>query len=101
MSEWPLTRESKARCLPSGDQRGVPVGGPRNVVICTASAPAEVATQISWLPDRLETNAMCASSGENAGCHSSRVESISRVGAADGVSDAGPGVRQIFQSARS
>src|SRR5690348_6667603 len=73
----PAAVESKAIRPPSGDHRGVVMSGPLKEVNCTAFEPSLSHTQISRLPERVDTKATFVPSGENCGEESSRVEEIS------------------------
>src|SRR4029453_18593622 len=77
MSAFPSIQESKTICLPSGDQRGVPVSGPPIFVNCLKLDPSLSHSQISKLPDRRGANKNFFPSGEYCGPLSSSVEEIS------------------------
>ena len=55
------------RYRPSGDQNGSAVYGPANEVNGTELEPSRSHTQISWLPERSEANAIRFPSGEYCG----------------------------------
>src|SRR5215470_4087893 len=76
MSALPSGRQSNTTCLPSGDQLGDPASGPRNEVRRIGFSPSLSQTQISSLPERLETNAIRLPSGEKRGLASRAVETI-------------------------
>src|SRR5262245_33968740 len=76
MSALPSGRQSNTICLPSGDQLGDPASGPRNEVRRMGFSPSLSQTQISSLPERLETNAIRLPSGEKRGLASRAVETI-------------------------
>src|SRR6516225_5649347 len=89
-------RESNAIQPPSGDQWGVPVTGPPNDVSCTGFEPSLLHTQISKLPERSDMKAIRFPSGENCSSVCTRGDEISSVGGPPGVSERGPGARQIL-----
>src|SRR5262249_53437758 len=74
MSGCPSGRLSKAICVPSGDQRGVPVRVPPKWVNWEGERPSESQIQISLLPERLERKAIRLLSGEYCGLESYWVE---------------------------
>ena len=80
MSALPAARESKAICLPSGDQRGEPEGWPLKDVNWTGRCPVLSATQICPLPERFEAKAILLPSGDNRASTSSLVEAINCCG---------------------
>ena len=77
----PSARESNAMKRPSGDHFGEPVSGPPKAVRAEALEPSASLTQISGVPDRLDSNASRRPSGENAGFCCVRLDEINRAGA--------------------
>jgi hypothetical protein len=61
---------------PSAHQLGAPVSGPSKDVTSTGLWPSASASQISELPDRVDSNAMRVPSGEYAGTSCVRVGEI-------------------------
>src|SRR5215469_3567286 len=73
----PVTRESNAIRLPSGDHRGVPVPCMPNDVSWTGFEPSESQTQTSLEPVLLDSKAILLPSGEMLGASCSRDETTS------------------------
>src|ERR1700679_4243484 len=76
MADAPVKRESNATRRPSAHQLGAPVSGPSKEVTLTGLRPSASASQISELPDRVDSNAMRAPSGEYVGTSCVRVDEI-------------------------
>src|SRR6516165_9405107 len=79
MCDRPSGRESKAICLPSGDQSGLPVSEASNDVNFSGTEPSACATQISCVPLRCDWKAIRLPSGEKRGAESSCVDDHKRV----------------------
>src|SRR5438874_9864836 len=67
----PGRRASKAISEPSGDQLGVPAGGPPRFVSCLGFAPSRSHTQTSMWPLRDDSNAIRRPSGDSDGLRAS------------------------------
>src|SRR5438874_556877 len=84
MADVPEARESNAIRRPSAHQLGAPVCGPLNEVNLTGLWPSASASQISELPERVDSKAMRVPSGEYAGTNCVRVDAIRLLLALDG-----------------
>ena len=62
------------------------VSGPPKSVSCVGFEPSALATQISMLPERVDSKAILLPSGENCGLKSTRVEEMKRMGRAEAAS---------------
>ena len=93
ISECPCRTESNAICLPSGDQRGVPVEGAASDVNCTGFEPSLLHTHNSEVPERLEPKAILLPSGEKLASNSMREDVMSFSGRPDFA--VGPEARHI------
>src|SRR5215472_17103033 len=73
-SALPEGRTSKTTLPLSGDQLGVPTGGPLKELNCTGFEVSRSHTQISGSPERRDWKAICLESGEIRCPMSPRVE---------------------------